>query len=85
MASERALTDSSTKYFLRLHAEHLRTINGDPSGGLGGRDAMHKRFAMELREVGPRDGAAMRLGCDSGFDVMSSYFSCDLFSPSNPT
>ena len=75
MASERALTDSSTKYFLRLHDEHLRTIGHDGPARAGGHDAVHTRFATELREMGPREGEAMRLGNSSSFSLIASYFS----------
>lgn len=63
-AGAMALTDSPTKYFLRLHAEHLESIGLDPrqelQGGGGGGAASHAEFQEQMQRIGPRPGAGTR-------------------------
>jgi len=83
-----ALTDSPTKYYLRQHAQHLKTIgvdqaevsqgraSGSSSDG-GGPVSLH----AQLMQIGPRPGEAraMPLGSAAGFDLVAQYFSRSVF------
>ena len=71
------MTDSPTKHFMRLHAEHLHSI-GMPEVTHGGQQT-HERFNANMSAVNPSHGEAVALGSSDGFEAMSTFFSEGLF------